>query len=53
MCALLKNGYNRILPIVYVAFVTVDNTTDNIASIVIELARSGDLTHLVTAPSLN
>ena len=44
MCALLKNGYNRILSIDYVTFVTVDNTTDNIVSIVIELAQSGDLT---------
>ena len=28
----------------YVTFVIVDNTTDNIVSIVIELAQSGDLT---------
>ena len=39
--------------VVYAALVIVDNTTDNIVSIVIELARSEDLTHLVTAPSLN
>ena len=43
MCP-IENGHNRILPIDYVTFVIVDNTTDNIVSIVIELAQSGDLT---------
>ena len=43
MCP-IENGHNRILPIDYVTFVIVDNTTDNIVSIVIELAQSEDLT---------
>ena len=41
---LLKNGYNRILPIGYITFVIVDGTTNNIVPIVTELTWAGDLT---------
>ena len=42
MCP-IENGHNRILPIDYITFMIVDNTTNNIVSMVIELARSEDL----------